>query len=194
MDPGRPDTAVGGTLGGEPLDLGGPVFYEDLGAEGTNLGGDGVRDLHRALDARAGAPLAVAFSAWQTGISHIGANRVPVYQYLTTVTGPPRASSSSGRSLGSRSSWVGRSYSWECTWPGAGNGRWCRWLCCRRCAGLATLTRSSLQPRRQELVMDTSGRAPVAQFPDGGCDVASPEEASTVFMAGNVLLPNRASR
>jgi drug/metabolite transporter (DMT)-like permease len=30
---------------------------------------------------------AFAFSAWQTGISRIGANRVLVYQYLITVTG-----------------------------------------------------------------------------------------------------------
>jgi drug/metabolite transporter (DMT)-like permease len=30
---------------------------------------------------------AFAFSAWQTGISRIGANRVLVYQYLVTVTG-----------------------------------------------------------------------------------------------------------
>ena len=29
---------------------------------------------------------AFAFSAWQTGISRIGANRVPVYKYLITVT------------------------------------------------------------------------------------------------------------
>ena len=34
-----------------------------------------------------GAWAAVAFSAWQTGISRIGANRVLVYQYLITVTG-----------------------------------------------------------------------------------------------------------
>jgi drug/metabolite transporter (DMT)-like permease len=30
---------------------------------------------------------AFAFSAWQTGISRIGANRVLVYQYLITITG-----------------------------------------------------------------------------------------------------------
>ncbi len=30
---------------------------------------------------------AFSFSAWQTGISRIGANRVLVYQYLVTVTG-----------------------------------------------------------------------------------------------------------
>lgn len=30
---------------------------------------------------------AFAFSAWQRGISRIGANRVLVYQYLVTVTG-----------------------------------------------------------------------------------------------------------
>jgi drug/metabolite transporter (DMT)-like permease len=30
---------------------------------------------------------ALAFSAWQAGISRIGANRVLVYQYLVTATG-----------------------------------------------------------------------------------------------------------
>jgi drug/metabolite transporter (DMT)-like permease len=30
---------------------------------------------------------AFAFSAWQRGISRIGANRVLVYQYLITITG-----------------------------------------------------------------------------------------------------------
>ena len=30
---------------------------------------------------------AFSFSAWQTGVSRIGANRVLVYQYLITVTG-----------------------------------------------------------------------------------------------------------
>ncbi len=30
---------------------------------------------------------AFSFSAWQRGISRIGANRVLVYQYLVTVTG-----------------------------------------------------------------------------------------------------------
>jgi drug/metabolite transporter (DMT)-like permease len=30
---------------------------------------------------------AFSFSAWQTGISRIGANRVLVYQYLITITG-----------------------------------------------------------------------------------------------------------
>jgi hypothetical protein len=98
-------------------------------------GGDGVRELHCTLDARARASLAAdggdlllalrglvllllsspyliglewgsvgggawaavafsavlatafSFSAWQTGVSRIGANRVLVYQYLITVTG-----------------------------------------------------------------------------------------------------------
>jgi hypothetical protein len=31
-----------------------------------------------------------AFSAWQMGVSRIGANRFLVYQYLITVTGWPR--------------------------------------------------------------------------------------------------------
>jgi drug/metabolite transporter (DMT)-like permease len=30
---------------------------------------------------------AFAFSAWQTGVSRIGANRVLVYQYLISITG-----------------------------------------------------------------------------------------------------------
>jgi drug/metabolite transporter (DMT)-like permease len=30
---------------------------------------------------------AFAFSAWQQGVSRIGANRVLVYQYLITITG-----------------------------------------------------------------------------------------------------------
>jgi drug/metabolite transporter (DMT)-like permease len=34
-----------------------------------------------------GAWAAVAFSAWQTGISRIGANKVLIYQYLVTLTG-----------------------------------------------------------------------------------------------------------
>jgi drug/metabolite transporter (DMT)-like permease len=37
--------------------------------------------------AAVGFPAVFAFSAWQTGISRIGANRVLVYQYLITITG-----------------------------------------------------------------------------------------------------------
>jgi hypothetical protein len=41
---------------------------------------------------------------------------------------------------------------------------------------------------------DTMGRAPVAQSPDRGYEVAAPEEVRTVFMTGSVLLPNRSLR
>jgi hypothetical protein len=44
------------------------------------------------------------------------------------------------------------------------------------------------------MMMDTMGRAPVAQFPDRGYDVAAPEVARTVFMTGSVSLPNRSLR
>jgi drug/metabolite transporter (DMT)-like permease len=50
---------------------------------------------------------ALAFAAWQEGISRIGANRVLVYQYLITFTGvEPRASSSSTRASGRARSWA----------------------------------------------------------------------------------------
>lgn len=41
-----------------------------------------------------------SFSAWQTGVSRIGANRILVYQYLITVTGVASGIVFFGESLG----------------------------------------------------------------------------------------------
>jgi drug/metabolite transporter (DMT)-like permease len=43
---------------------------------------------------------AFSFSAWQTGVSRIGANRVLVYQYLITITGVASGIVFFGESLG----------------------------------------------------------------------------------------------
>jgi drug/metabolite transporter (DMT)-like permease len=43
---------------------------------------------------------AFSFSAWQTGVSRIGANRVLVYQYLITATGVASGTVFFGESLG----------------------------------------------------------------------------------------------
>jgi drug/metabolite transporter (DMT)-like permease len=53
---------------------------------------------------------AYAFTAWQRGISRIGANGVLIYQYLVTLTGV-----ASGRRSDRRKSWVVRSSSSACT-------------------------------------------------------------------------------
>jgi drug/metabolite transporter (DMT)-like permease len=71
-----------------PMLFGGPLvlalsvpFFAGLEWEGVSPGA------WAAVAFSAVFATAYAFSAWQTGISRIGANRVLVYQYLITVTG-----------------------------------------------------------------------------------------------------------
>ncbi len=71
-----------------PILFGGPLvlvlslpFFAELEWEGVGPGA------WAAVAFSAVFATAFAFSAWQTGISRIGANRVLVYQYLITVTG-----------------------------------------------------------------------------------------------------------
>jgi drug/metabolite transporter (DMT)-like permease len=76
------------TVATYPLLFGGPLvlvlsipFFVGLEWEGVGVGAWG------AVAFSAVFATAFAFSAWQTGISRIGANRVLVYQYLITITG-----------------------------------------------------------------------------------------------------------
>jgi drug/metabolite transporter (DMT)-like permease len=71
-----------------PLLFGGPLvlllsvpFFTRLEWEGVGMGA------WAAVAFSAVFATAFAFSAWQTGVSRIGANRVLVYQYLISVTG-----------------------------------------------------------------------------------------------------------
>lgn len=71
-----------------PILFGGPLvlllsipFFTELGWEGVGVGA------WAAVAFSAVFATAFAFSAWQRGISRIGANRVLVYQYLISLTG-----------------------------------------------------------------------------------------------------------
>jgi drug/metabolite transporter (DMT)-like permease len=71
-----------------PILFGGPLvlllsvpFFTRLEWEGVDTGA------WAAVAFSAIFATAFAFSAWQTGVSRIGANRVLVYQYLISVTG-----------------------------------------------------------------------------------------------------------
>ena len=71
-----------------PILFGGPLvvllsvpFFTGLGWEGVGVGA------WAAVAFSAVFATAFAFSAWQTGVSRIGANRVLVYQYLISLTG-----------------------------------------------------------------------------------------------------------
>lgn len=76
------------TVATYPILFGSPVivlvsipFFASLNWDGVGVGAWG------AMAFSAIFATAFAFSAWQTGISRIGANRVLVYQYLITITG-----------------------------------------------------------------------------------------------------------
>jgi drug/metabolite transporter (DMT)-like permease len=71
-----------------PILFGGPIvllvsvpFFTRLGWEDVGMGA------WAAVAFSAVFATAFAFSAWQTGVSRIGANRVLVYQYLISITG-----------------------------------------------------------------------------------------------------------
>jgi drug/metabolite transporter (DMT)-like permease len=71
-----------------PILFGGPIvlllsvpFFTGLGWEGVGVGA------WAAVAFSAVFATAFAFSAWQRGVSRIGANRVLVYQYLISLTG-----------------------------------------------------------------------------------------------------------
>jgi drug/metabolite transporter (DMT)-like permease len=71
-----------------PILFGGPIvlvlavpFFARLGWEGVGMGA------WAAVAFSAVFATAFAFSAWQTGVFRIGANRVLVYQYLISITG-----------------------------------------------------------------------------------------------------------
>jgi drug/metabolite transporter (DMT)-like permease len=102
-----------------PILFGGPLvllvsvpFFTRLEWEGVGMGA------WAAVVFSAIFATAFAFSAWQTGVSRIGANRVLVYQYLISITGVASGIVFFGEVLGLRSSSAGLSPSWACTSPG----------------------------------------------------------------------------
>jgi len=102
-----------------PILFGGPLvllvsvpFFTRLEWEGVGMGA------WAAVVFSAIFATAFAFSAWQTGVSRIGANRVLVYQYLISITGVASGIVFFGEVLGLRSSSAGPSPSWACTSPG----------------------------------------------------------------------------
>lgn len=89
------------TVATYPILFGSPVivlvsipFFASLNWDGVGVGAWG------AIAFSAIFATAFAFSAWQTGISRIGANRVLVYQYLITITGVASGIIFFGESLG----------------------------------------------------------------------------------------------
>jgi drug/metabolite transporter (DMT)-like permease len=71
-----------------PMLFGGPVVLALSVPSFTGIDWEGVgAGAWAAVAFSAVFATAFAFSAWQTGVSRIGANRVLVYQYLITITG-----------------------------------------------------------------------------------------------------------
>ena len=71
-----------------PMLFGGPVVLALSVPSFTGIDWEGVgAGAWAAVAFSAVFATAFAFSAWQTGVSRIGANRVLIYQYLITITG-----------------------------------------------------------------------------------------------------------